>query len=271
MSADHDSDAEAFFDATESVVVASDNTEDQQKEEKQEEQQQHTESLLKRLNNEPGAFDDPAEGAADSSASEAPSTSADLLLERRQREDALTEEEREALRVEAESEKATGNGAFGRGEFGPAVEAYTRALDKCPLQFATDRSVYLSNRAAAFIKLEQYDPAIDDCSTALELGATNSKPLFRRAWCYEKKEDTWEKALDDYRSLLQLEPTNATAREALTRLPNQINERNERMKEEMIGKLKDLGNIFLRPFGLSTDSFNLEPQPGGGYSVNMRK
>lgn len=41
------------------------------------------------------------------------------------------------------------------------------------------------------------------------------------------------------------------------------------MKEEMLGKLKDLGNMILKPFGLSTNSFKLEPQEGGGYSVKL--
>ena len=45
----------------------------------------------------------------------------------------------------------------------------------------------------------------------------------------------------------------------------------EQDKEEMVGKLKDLGNTLLGKFGMSLDNFNLEQQEGGGYAVNFKK
>jgi hypothetical protein len=42
----------------------------------------------------------------------------------------------------------------------------------------------------------------------------------------------------------------------------------EKEVSEMMGKLKDLGNGILKPFGLSTDMFKMQKGDDGGYSMS---
>ena len=47
--------------------------------------------------------------------------------------------------------------------------------------------------------------------------------------------------------------------------------KNEELKAEMMGKLKSFGDFCLKPFGLSTESFEMTPNGQGGYSLNMKQ
>lgn len=94
---------------------------------------------------------------------------------------------------------------------------------------------------------------------------------FRRAALYEET-DKLDESFADFKKVLELDPGNYEARSAEIRLPPLINEKNEKMKAEMMDKLKDLGNMILRPFGLSTKNFELKQDPStGSYSVNFNQ
>lgn len=61
-------------------------------------------------------------------------------------------------------------------------------------------------------------------------------------------------------------------RQALTSLPPRINAAKEREMGEMMGKLKELGNGILKPFGLSTENFKMtKDENTGGYSLNFQQ
>lgn len=81
-------------------------------------------------------------------------------------------------------------------------------------------------------------------------------------------------ALKDYQGVREMDDiTDITRRECLKaeqRLPSIIKAQGEKEKEEMMGKLKDLGNTLLGKFGLSTDNFQMQKDPtSGNYSVNF--
>ncbi|TKR63398.1 hypothetical protein L596_027234 [Steinernema carpocapsae] len=167
----------------------------------------------------------------------------------------------------AEEEKARGNDKFGHGDWTGALEHYGKALELCPPEFQEERATYFANRAASQMKLENWKDAIEDCTEAIACGPKNNKALLRRAICYTKDEKDCDKALEDYKKLAELEPQTRNHQKEISRLEAQIAERNEKLKDEMLGQMKNLGNMFR----LSTDNFQLEPQAGGGYSVNMKK
>lgn len=93
----------------------------------------------------------------------------------------------------------------------------------------------------------------------------------RRAALYEES-DKLDESLADYTKILEIDPSNNEANLAQIRLPPLVNERNEKMKAEMIDKLKDLGNMILKPFGLSTSNFQMKQDPAtGSYSCNFNQ
>ncbi|XP_018319119.1 tetratricopeptide repeat protein 1 [Agrilus planipennis] len=183
----------------------------------------------------------------------------------------LTPEELENRHKESLNLKEKGNQQFKSEFFIESVETYTKALQICPLNFKYDRSIFYCNRAASKIKLNKVKSAIGDCSKAIELNSDYVRAYMRRAKLYEDS-DKLDEALADYKKVLELDSGNKEAIGASVRLPPLINERNEKMKAEMFGKLKDLGNMILRPFGLSTDNFQVQQDPSsGGYSINFQQ
>ena len=80
-----------------------------------------------------------------------------------------------------------------------------------------------------------------------------------------------DEALSDYKTVLGLEPRNVSANTGVRELPAKIEERNEKMKAEMMDNLKKLGNMVLKPFGLSTENFKLEQNEGGSYNIQFQQ
>ena len=64
----------------------------------------------------------------------------------------------------------------------------------------------------------------------------------------------------------------AFVRKQLGVLPQMVQVAREREMGEMMGKLKELGNGLLKPFGLSTDMFNIQKdEKTGGYSMSVNQ
>ncbi|XP_007077663.1 tetratricopeptide repeat protein 1 [Panthera tigris] len=181
----------------------------------------------------------------------------------------MPDEEKQKRREESTRLKEEGNAQFKKGDYIEAESSYSQALQMCPSCFQKDRSILFSNRAAARMKQDKKEMAIGDCNKAIQLNPSYIRAILRRAELYEKT-DKLDEALEDYKSILEKDPSIHQAREACMRLPKQIEERNEKLKAEMLGKLKDLGNLVLRPFGLSTENFQIKQDSStGSYSINF--
>jgi tetratricopeptide (TPR) repeat protein len=80
----------------------------------------------------------------------------------------------------------------------------------------------------------------------------------------------------DYQALSQM-PTltpldRKTVQTALRSLPSKLDAAKEKEMADMMGKLKQLGNGILKPFGFSTDNFSMvKDEKTGGYSLGFNQ
>ena len=79
----------------------------------------------------------------------------------------------------------------------------------------------------------------------------------------------------DYETLVKLVGAQSSQglayRQKISSLRDKIKVQQEKEKNEMMSKLKDLGNSLLGNFGLSTDNFKFDQQEGGGYSMRFER
>ncbi|XP_031110409.1 tetratricopeptide repeat protein 1 [Ipomoea triloba] len=169
--------------------------------------------------------------------------------------------------------KLEGNTLFRDGLHEEALSKYELALQavKDAPSSSEIQAICHANRAACFSKLGKYTETINECTKALELNPTYVKALLRRAETNEKLEH-YDEAIKDMTKILELEPSHDQARRAIVRLKPLADEKREKMKEEMIGKLKDMGNSILGKFGMSVDNFKAVKDPNtGSYSISFQK
>ncbi|KAG9224204.1 hypothetical protein CCMSSC00406_0004703 [Pleurotus cornucopiae] len=109
----------------------------------------------------------------------------------------------------AEKTKERGNVAFKEKRFAEAVELYTSAIDLNP-----NEPAYLTNRAASYMAMKRFRPALQDCQVALALQSSTppppSKTLIRLAKC-QLALGLVEPALSTLRPVISSEPSNVAA------------------------------------------------------------
>ncbi|GAA6056880.1 hypothetical protein JCM3770_005126 [Rhodotorula araucariae] len=211
----------------------------------------------------------------------------------------------------AQTLKQQGNTEFGQGRWEMALETYREGLKELPVrrtsvkgkekalppredtvapsvnneldeeaeteELCELRAILSANVAACLLKLNRWKDAVKACDDALEDKADYAKAIHRRALANEAI-GSWgslSASLEDFNKLAAL-PGNSPLlaqqiKQAQARLPGKIEMQQAKEKEEVVDKLKDLGNMVLGKFGLSTDNFKLQEQPGGGYGISFQR
>ncbi|KAK2725490.1 hypothetical protein QYM36_000098 [Artemia franciscana] len=95
---------------------------------------------------------------------------------------------------------------------------------KCVLQAISvtkddtlEKAVYYKNRAAAHLKQQEFEKAMEDCTKALEISPSDTKALFRRCQAYDAL-GKFEEAYKDARTVHNVDPGNTAIQPILARL-----------------------------------------------------
>ncbi|XP_071726868.1 uncharacterized protein [Rutidosis leptorrhynchoides] len=169
--------------------------------------------------------------------------------------------------------KVEGNKLFGDGLYEEALLKYEYAIQLAPeTSFSNEvRSICHNNRATCFFKLGKYEDTVKECTKALELNPAYMKALIRIGEAREKL-DNYDEAIADMKKILELDPSNDRSKHCIRVYEPLAVEKREKMKEEMIGKLKDVGNTILEKFGMSVDNFKAVKDPNtGSYSLSFQR
>jgi len=121
----------------------------------------------------------------------------------------------------AQLAKEEGNEHFRLGKIPEAIAAYNRALGLCGENEANEKSNIYSNRAQCYVQLYEPTKVISDCNEAILLNPMNIKAFLRRGLAYEAM-DKMRSALDDFRKVMALDPSNKVAVTACSRITNAL-------------------------------------------------
>uniref|UniRef100_A0A2D4L633 RNA polymerase II-associated protein 3 n=1 Tax=Micrurus spixii TaxID=129469 RepID=A0A2D4L633_9SAUR len=124
--------------------------------------------------------------------------------------------EEEQLKQKALAEKDLGNRYFKEGKYEIAIECYTRGI-------AADGTNALlpANRAMAYLKVQKYGEAEEDCTRAVLFDSSYAKAFARRGTARAALGKLKE-AMQDFESVLKLEPGNKQAMNEITKLKNEL-------------------------------------------------
>jgi tetratricopeptide (TPR) repeat protein len=174
-------------------------------------------------------------------------------------------------------------------EWKQAVESATKALESLdrldpPPPAAKDDREEGNNGGGTIAEIDDTTEILLDALTRTshtlnDVHKLRTKALLRRAKARHEV-GGWaslQGALEDYQAVSK--PPNQLSSldmkaviAAMKKLPSELEEAKNSEMADMMGKLKQLGNGILKPFGLSTENFQFTKDEGsGGYSMNFNQ
>lgn len=164
--------------------------------------------------------------------------------------------------------KEVGNTHFKEMDYYNAIYYYSKAIKKCKEKHI--KSVLYSNRAACNVLLKKWDAVIKDCTKSLNYNDGFVKSYIRRSKAYEQLEK-YNDASNDLNKAIALDPSlKSTHEKTQKKLTILAEQQLNKEKEEMMGKLKDFGNLLLGKVGLSLDNFEVQKNPNNDGSFNIQ-
>jgi predicted TPR repeat methyltransferase len=106
------------------------------------------------------------------------------------------------------------------------LDNYTKAIEIC--ESSNDHiqllATCLKNRAAVFLKDEDFESCVQDCTRALDLVPNDPKSLFRRCQAHEALNQV-DSAYKDAREVHRVDPKNSVIEPVLIRLHKAVGEK----------------------------------------------
>ncbi|CAD7094171.1 unnamed protein product [Hermetia illucens] len=139
----------------------------------------------------------------------------------------------------AEEIKNEGNRLMKESKFNEALLAYNKAINLD----ATNATFYC-NRAAAYIRLSEYEKAISDCKLALVYNPQYGKAYGRMGIAYSNLRK-YEEACDAYRKAIELEPNNDDYKNNLHIIEGQVENLGQQLFNHIAGDNMNFRNLIM--------------------------
>uniref|UniRef100_A0A4W3I1H7 Unc-45 myosin chaperone A n=1 Tax=Callorhinchus milii TaxID=7868 RepID=A0A4W3I1H7_CALMI len=148
---------------------------------------------------------------------------------------------KELSTTKANGLREEGNKYFKLGDHEAALSCYTQAIKLSPEQ--PSAAVLHRNRAACYLKLEEYSKAEADASKAIEADGKDVKALFRRSQALQKL-GRLDQAFADNQRCAVLEPKNKVFQESLRLIATQIQQK-VHLQSSTDARVEQMFNILL--------------------------